>query len=111
MRILFDNGTPRQLRRRLFGHEVETALERGWDRLSNGVLLDRAEEAGFDVLLTTDQGIRYQQNMADRRVAVVVLMNTSWPLIARRTEAVRSALEGIRPGEVREVAIPTRDEA
>ena len=110
MRILFDNGTPRQLRRRLFGHEVEMAMERGWDRLANGVLLDRAEEAGFDVLLTTDQGIRYQQNMSDRRVAVVVLMNTSWPLIARRTEAVRMALHGIQPGEVREVSIPMRDE-
>lgn len=109
MRILFDNGTPRQLRRRLFGHEVETAIERGWDSLANGVLLDRAEEAGFDVLLTTDQGIRYQQNMSDRRVAVVVLMKTSWPLIARRTEAIRSTLEGIQPGEVREVNIPMGD--
>ena len=111
MRILFDNGTPRQLRRRLFGHEVETAVERGWDRLANGALLDQAEESGFEVLITTDQGIRYQQNMSNRRVAVVVLMNTSWLQISRRTEAVRIALEGIRPGEVREVPIPMRDEA
>ena len=63
MRILFDNGTPRQLRRRLFGHDVEMAVDRGWDTLTNGVLLDRAEEAGFEVLITTDQSIRYQQNM------------------------------------------------
>ena len=63
MRILFDKGTPRQLRRRLFGHETETAQERGWDTLANGDLLDRAEEAGFEVLITTDQGIRYQQNI------------------------------------------------
>ena len=105
MRILFDNGTPRQLRRRLFNHEVETAQERGWDRLGNGDLLDRMEEAGFEVLLTTDQNIRYQQNMATRRVAVVVLMNTNWSLIARRTEPVRAALDGIQPGEVREVPI------
>ena len=110
MRILFDNGTPRQLRRRLFGHEVETAIDRGWDTLANGDLLDRAEDAGFEVLITTDQGIRYQQNMLNRGVAVVVLMNTSWPLIARRTEAVRSALDGIRPGELREVHIPMGDE-
>ena len=105
MRILFDSGNPRQLRRQLIGHEVETATERGWDTLANGVLLDRAEEAGFEVLVTTDQGIRYQQNMSDRRVAVVVLMNTAWPRISRRTEAIRSALEEIRPGELREVPI------
>ena len=111
MRILFDKGTPRQLRRRLFGHEVEMAGELGWDTLSNGALLDRAEEAGFEVLVTTDQGIRYQQNMSNRRVAVVVLMNTAWPRIARRTEAVRATLEGIRPGEVREVPIPARGES
>ena len=105
MRILFDSGTPKQLRRQLIGHEVETATERGWDTLANGVLLDRAEEAGFEVLVTTDQGIRYQQNMSNRRVAVVVLMNTAWPRISRRTEAIRSALEEIRPGELREVPI------
>ena len=105
MRILFDNGSPRPLRHRLFGHQVETARERGWDALANGVLLNQAEEAGFEVLLTTDQGIRYQQNMANRQIAVVVLMNTDWSRIARRTEAIRNALEGIQPGELREVSI------
>ena len=105
MRILFDNGSPRPLRHRLFGHQVETARERGWDTLANGVLLSQAEEAGFEVLLTTDQGIRYQQNMANRQIAVVVLMNTDWSRIARRTEAIRTALEGIQPGEVKEVSI------
>ena len=105
MRILFDNGTPRQLRRQLFGHEVETAMELGWDTLANGVLLDRAEEAGFEVLITTDQGIRYQQDMSNRRVAVVVLMNTAWPRISRRAEAIRNALEGIQPGELKEIQI------
>ena len=105
MRILFDNGTPRQLRRQLFGHEIETAMGRGWDTLANGVLLDRAEEAGYEVLITTDQGMRYQQNMSNRGVAVVVLMNTAWPRISRRTEAIRNALDEIRPGELREVPI------
>ena len=105
MYILFDNGTPRQLRRRPFGHDVELAIERGWDKLANGVLLDRAEEAGFEAIITTDQSIRYQQNMSNRRVALVVLMNTAWPRVSMRTEAIRDALEGIRPGEVREVRI------
>ena len=81
-------------------------MERGWDSLANGALLDRAEEAGFEVLLTTDQNIRYQQNMSNRKIAVVVLMNTSWPLIARNTKVVRIALEGPQPGEPREVQIP-----
>ena len=105
MRVLFDNGTPRPLRRRLFGHQVETARERGWETLANGALLSRAEEAGFEVLLTTDQGIRYQQNMTNRQIAVVVLMNTDWALISPQTEEIRAALEGIQPGEVREVLI------
>ena len=110
MRILFDNGTPRQLRRQLFGHDVEEAREHGWDAVSNGELLDRAEEAGYEVLITTDQDIQHQQNMSNRRVAVVVLMNTAWPRISRRTEAIRSAIDGIQPGEVREVPIPLRGE-
>ena len=110
MRILFDKGTPRQLRSRLVGHQVELSPEHGWDSLENGDLLDRAEEAGFDVLLTTDQNIRYQQNLANRRVSIVVLMNTAWWRIARHTETVRAALDGIQPGEVREVHIPMREE-
>ena len=106
MRILFDKGTPKPLRCRLFGHKVETSVERGWDTMANCELLDWAEEAGFEVLLTTDQSIRYQQNMTDRRIAVVVLMNTNWPRIARNTEVVRIALERLQPGELREVTIP-----
>ena len=105
MRILFDNGTPRQLRRQLFGHDVETCRENGWDRLSNGELLDRAEESGFEVLITTDQGIRYQQNMSNRRISVVVLMNTAWPRISPRTEAIRSAIDEVEAGEFTEVSI------
>ena len=111
MRILFDNGSPRPLRHRLFGHDVEEAREHGWDALSNGDLLERAEEAGYEVLISTDQDIRHQQNMSNRRVTVVVLMNTAWPRISRRAEAIRNAIEGMQPGEVREVPIPLRGEA
>ena len=91
MHILFDKGTPRPLRCRLFDHEVETFVERGWDTLANGILMDRAEDAGFEVLLTTDQSTRYQQNISNRRISIVVLMNTSWPRIARNTEVIRIA--------------------
>ena len=78
--------------------------------MSNGALLDRAEEAGFHVLLTTDQNIQYQQNMSNRQIAVVVLMDTDWGHISRNTEPVREALEGLGPGEIREVPIPRRIE-
>ena len=66
MLILFDNGTPRGIARELDGHTVREARENGWDVLRNGELLDAAEAAGFDILLTTDKNIRYQQNLTGR---------------------------------------------
>ncbi len=69
--ILFDHGTPRGLIRALAGHTVHTAQAKGWDTLSNGALLDAAEEAGFELVLTTDRRIRYQQNLRVRRIALV----------------------------------------
>jgi hypothetical protein len=72
MLILFDNGAPAPLRYALRGHVVVEAIERGWDRTSNGELIAAAEEAGFDVLLTTDKDTRYQQNLTGRRISFVV---------------------------------------
>jgi hypothetical protein len=77
MLILFDQGTPRGLARALPGHRVTTALARGWNRLTNGVLLkvaEEAEEAEVDLLLTTDRRIRYQQNLANRKIAIAVVL-------------------------------------
>lgn len=105
MRILFDQGTPAPLRRHLDGHVVDTAAERGWSDLDNGDLIDNAEQAGYDVLITTDQNLRYQQNLAGRRLAVVVLLSTAWPKVRLRVEAIRTALDQIGPGELREVPI------
>jgi hypothetical protein len=73
MLILFDHVTPRGIARFLEGHSVTTAKDRGWDRLSNGDLLAAAERAGFDLLLTADKNMRYQQNLQGRRIAIVVL--------------------------------------
>ena len=72
MLILFDHGTPKGLIHALPGHTVHTAQARGWDTLSNGALLNAAEAAGFELLLTTDRRIRHQQNLQGRRVALVV---------------------------------------
>ena len=105
MRVLFDQGTPVPLRRRLPDHRVETAYERGWSDLRNSALLDRAEAEGFDVLVTTDQSLRHQQNLAGRRLSVLVLMSTSWPRIEARVERIAAAIERIGPGECVEVAI------
>ena len=78
MRILFDQGTPVPLREHLDNHTVTTAFELGWSTLRNGELL-AAAEGSFDVFVTTDQQIRYQQNLAGRNLAILVLPTTSWP--------------------------------
>ena len=104
MRIPFDNNTPRPLRRYLTEHTVDTADEKGWARIRNGDLLDSAESDGYDVLITADQSMRYQQNMASRHVAVMVLLSNRWPRVQLRIEEIRDALEGMKPGEVREVS-------
>ena len=103
MRILFDQGTPAPLRQRLTGHSVDTAFERGWSDLSNGDLLDRAEEDGYQLLITTDQNLRHQQNLADRRLAILVLRSTSWPRVQVRVEEIRAAVNEIGPGDSKEV--------
>ena len=91
MLILFDNGTPAPLRHALHGHEVVEAIERGWDRLVNGELIAAAEEAGFDVLLTTDKNMRYQQNLSGRRIAFVVIGNQQWPILRRHVDDDRQS--------------------
>ncbi|MXX34904.1 MAG: hypothetical protein F4107_04955 [Gemmatimonadetes bacterium] len=106
MRILFDQGTPAPLRRHLGDHEVDTVAERGWSELVNGDLIARAEDAGYDVIVTTDQNMRHQQNLTGRRLAIVVLLSTAWPYVRLRTEEIREALAQVRPGEFREVPIP-----
>ena len=105
MNILFDQGTPRPLREHLHGHSVDTAAERGWSGLDNGDLIREAEQEGYEVLITTDQNMRYQQSLTDRRLAIVVLLSTAWPYVQPRIEKIRNALEEIRPGELREVPI------
>jgi hypothetical protein len=106
MLILFDHGTPRGIARFLPGHTVTRARQRGWDRLSNGDLLAEAERAGFDVFLTADKNIRYQQNLAGRRIAVVVLNTPQWPLVRLHTTEIAAAVNAATPGSYVEVQIP-----
>ncbi|MCE0521307.1 MAG: hypothetical protein LV480_00155 [Methylacidiphilales bacterium] len=104
MRVLFDQGTPAPLRLFLTGHEVVTAHELGWSHLKNGELLSAAE-ANFDVLVTTDQNLRYQQNLSGRNLAILVLPTTSWPRLQGLTGIILSELGKIQPGEYRELPI------
>jgi predicted nuclease of predicted toxin-antitoxin system len=97
MKILFDHGTPAPLRRALAGHLVSTAFEMGWSNLSNGELLNAAESI-FDVLVTTDQNLRHQQNLTGRRLAIVILPTTNWPRIRLRLDRVIDAINASRPG-------------
>ena len=106
MLILFDNGTPAPLRYALGTHTIVEAIDRGWDRLINGELIAAAEQAGFDVLLTTDKNMRYQQNMKDRKIAFIVLGNQQWPVLRRYVDRVLAAIEASAPGSYHEVEIP-----
>lgn len=105
MRILFDQGTPAPLRRELVGHDVVLAHERGWSTLTNGELLAAAERE-FDLLITTDQRLQYQQNLAGRRIAILVLNTTNWPRIQRHASLVLEAAASMQAGEFRELKIP-----
>ena len=106
MRILFDQGTPKPLRRSLRGHTIETAYERGWSTLENGELISQAESAGFDALLTTDRQLRYQQNLSQRRLAIVVLTTTQLPRIQAAAPLIQSVLDGVTRGSYLEIEIP-----
>src|SRR5882672_7477456 len=106
MRVLFDNGTPRGVAAALSGHIVEEARSRGWDTLRNGELLDAAEAAGFDVFLTTDRNIRYQQNLTGRKIAIIVLGKGRWRLIKNSLPAIAEAVATATSGGFVEVEIP-----
>jgi hypothetical protein len=106
MLIPFDHVTPRGVARSLKGHTVTKAKDRGWDKLTNGDLLAEAERAGFDVLLTADKNMRYQQNLTGRRIALVVLSTPQWPLVKLHLDKISAIVDAATPGSFAEVDIP-----
>lgn len=107
MLVLFDHGMPRGLARDLSEHTVTPAKAMGWEQLNNGDLLKAAEEAAFDLLLTTDQKIRYQQNLTGRKIAIVVLSGTTkWSRVRLHCERIAAAVNEATPGSYAEVFIP-----
>jgi hypothetical protein len=106
-RVLCDNNIPRALAVYLGSMYVVTeARKRGWARIENGDLLSAGEDAGFDVLLTADKRMRYQQNFTGRKIAVVVLGSQEWELIEAYVERVVAAIDAATPGSFELVPIP-----
>lgn len=95
------------LRQALMRHEVTTAYERDWSGLKNGELLNAAEKQGYEILVTTDSNLKYQQNLKSRRIAIVVLSTPSRPGIQRATTTVVGAVDGTSAGSCTEVGTPS----
>jgi hypothetical protein len=106
MLILFDHSTPAPLAPYLTGHTVTKAKDRGWDTLSNGDLLGEAERAGFDLLLTADNNMRYQQNLTGRKIALVVLSTPQWPRVQLHIDKITAVLNSVNPDAYAEIEIP-----
>lgn len=109
-RVLLDHNVPAPLRRYLSKHAVRTAADEGWGQISNGDLIDRAEAAGFHVLLTCDQNINYQQNLTKRVISLVVLGSNIWPSVQDRLADIVRAVDRAQPNsfEFIEIAPPPK---
>jgi hypothetical protein len=108
MRILFDQGTPVEIATFLPNHTVRTTRQEGWATLANGDLLRAAEDAGFDVLLSTDNGLGYQQNLKARKIAIVVLSRNRWRTVQRMIRKIAAAVNGAQAGSYVVIEIPVR---
>src|SRR5215216_2701557 len=101
MKVLLDVCTPVQVRRALPNHQVHTAVKMGWGELANGDLLRGAEKERFDLLIICDKNLRYQQNLAGRRLAILELWTNHRPTLEQHFPLIRAAAESIQPGEYR----------
>jgi predicted nuclease of predicted toxin-antitoxin system len=107
LRILFDKNVPVGGRDFLPKHEVHTVVEMQWpDQLENGELLEMAEQAGFDVLVTSDQNIRYQQNLAGRKLALLVLGSNIWPVVRQYSAAITAKADAAKSGSYDFIEMP-----
>ena len=105
MRVLLDHCTPARLRRHLAPHSVNTAYRLGWHQLTNGKLLHAAEQGGYDVFITADQNMQYQQRVSDRRIAIIVLTNGNWPAIEANLPKLVAVVDRCKPGDFHVVAM------
>jgi hypothetical protein len=110
LRVLFDKNVPYPLKKHLPDYQVTTAEEEGWGQIGNGDLIDCAEEAGYQILLTCDQNIHYQQNLTHRKLSMIVLGSNIWPSVQSKLKEIRAALQNAAMGsfEFIEIAAPPR---
>ena len=108
MVILLDENLPHQLRLLLGAHDVRTVAYQGWAGLTNGVLLKAAEDAGLDVFVTGDQGIRHQQNLRHLKMSLVVHSENDGALVISNAERIAKAVEVAKPGEIHWVLLDPR---
>ena len=105
-RILLDEGVPIGVRRLIRDADVQTVAEIGWAGLTNGDLINAAEGVAFDVIVTCDQSMRYQQNLTDRRVAIVVLTTNHWDTIRANSEGISPAIDAATIGSFNIAPMP-----
>lgn len=107
MRILLDESVPHKLRLLIGdGHEVATTWYLGWSGMKNGALMEAAEGAGFDVLITADQEMRYQQNWQGRAMGLLVLSTNDWARVKAHHAEILEAPRTMAKGAYCEVVIP-----
>lgn len=106
MKVLLDVCTPVQVRLAIPGHEVKTAQKMGWGDLENGTLLAAAEAEGFDVFIICDKNLRYQQNLAGRRLAILELWTNHRPTLERHFVLIGEAVAAMKAGEYRTLTAP-----
>ncbi len=97
-RVLLDENLPQKPRLLLPGHTVVTTAYQGWAGMSNGALLAAAEKAGFDVMITADQGLNYQQNLKGLKLALVVLSTNKNSRVIESTPRIATAVDSAKPG-------------
>lgn len=106
MKVLLDVCTPVQVRQALPGHNVQTAAKMGWRELENGDLLREAETAGFHLLIICDKNLRHQQNLGDRRLAILELWTNHRPTLEKHWALIGKTAESMLPDEYRALGAP-----
>jgi hypothetical protein len=106
VRVVLDHNVPKRLRRFLVGLDVRTAREMTWAQLSNGELIHAAEGGGFGVMITADKNLEYQQNLAGRKLALIVLPTNDWSYVSGNAPSIVAAVNKATPGSFQQVHFP-----
>lgn len=105
-RVLFDQGVPVPLKSYLEAFDIDTVFERGWSTLENGALIDKAEIDNYELFVTTDKNLKYQQNLQERRIAIIVLPTPSWPVLRQHTAHIENQLLSADVNSFIEIVLP-----